>query len=604
MDLGGLLAAGALLLSGWALGRRLLAPWRSRLGDGLLFETCSAGAGLGLWGLGTFLLGTAGMLHPWLFRSLMAAGAVLAMADLKTLGPAVSSFRTDGLGLLQGALAALALLASASALGMASTDYDSLEYHLGAPAAYLRQGRISFLADNAFAAFPEQQEMLCLASLAATRTHAGGATAAQTLNLACWILAAATLLALGRRHGSGRAGAWAALALLASPWVRDTGGWLPYNEPGLSLFSLLAFAAALEGEAVLSGFFAGLAFAVKYPALLLVVAPLGLALGLRKASDLPRFLMAAAIPAAPWLVRNLLAVGNPVYPLLTSVLGPPGFDAARFDAAHVPPPSGWTTALADLSQGFLVPGALMVFLLFGWGLGNPGRKARLLALLWSVVGLFLWYRFTHRVDRFLLPLLPPFCLVLGLGVEALARLPGGWLGRCVPVAAVLWTAGWGFWMTSGQDDTQTLAARMRLAGATYSHEAILQVNALPAGSKVLFVGEAETFYVRLDGALKVVAPTVFDAKPFERAVETGSWAACVENLRAQGFTHLYLNWPELHRLQTTYGDRRRGYSRLLTSTPTEPAGFTDNFFDRLEAAGLARKVWEEGGGRWRILELQ
>ncbi len=612
----GLLAAVALLLSAWALGRRMLARRRDDL-DPLLFEACAAGAGLGAWGLGTFLLGTAGLLHPWIFRIALAAGATLALKDLHAMAPTLRACRMDAIGLLQGAFAALPVLAAALGILSPPTDYDSLEYHLGAPAAYLRQSRISFLADNAYASFPQQQEMLYLAGLAATGDHAGGAVCAKGLNLACWILAATVLLALGRRYGSTRSGGWAALALLASPWVRDSGGWLVYNEPGFALFALLAFAMALEGDSLLSGIFAGLAFSVKYPAALLIVLPLVVALGLRRASDLPRFLLAAAVPAAPWLLRNLLAVGNPVYPLLTGVFGPAGFDAVRFDAAHAPGPSDPTrllAALAEAGKGLLLPGALLVFVAFGWSRRDPGRRARLLALLWVAVGFVLWFRFTHRLDRFLLPLLPALCLAVGFGVEAMARLPGGWLGRVVPLASVLWTAGMGFWGGAealkdglyGEGWEKALADRLRKTQATYSHEAILRVNALPAGSRVLFVGEAETFYVRLDGAVKIVAPTVFDAKPFEGAVEAsqGDWKDCAERLKALGFSHLYVNWPELRRLQTTYGDRKRGYSRLLTSTPAEGPGPQDNFFDRLEEAGLAVRLWEEGQGRWRLLEIQ
>ena len=58
------------------------------------------------------------------------------------------------------------------------------------------------------------------------------------------------------------------------------------------------------------------------------------------------------------------------------------------------------------------------------------------------------------------------------------------------------------------------------------------------------------------------------------------------------------------------GPHRHGYqgakgirSRLLTSAPDEPPGPADNFFDRLEAAGLAKRIWQDGGGRWRILAL-
>jgi hypothetical protein len=232
--------------------------------------------------------------------------------------------------------------------------------------------------------------------------------------------------------------------------------------------------------------------------------------------------------------------------------------------------------------------ALLVFLPFGWF--QPFRRVRAAALAWVLVGVALWFLLTHRVDRFCLPFLPAACFAVGLGVEAMAIHAGGWLGRCAMGVVVLVAAATGILQAAeGLDRRADPWGR----DATYSAAAIREVNRLPAGSRVLFVGEAETFYVRLDGAVRVVAPTVFDTKPFEATAD----------LKAQGFTHLYVNWPELIRLQTTYGDRRRGYSKRLASHPGEKPGPADNFFDRLEAAGLATRIWEERGGRWRILAL-
>ncbi len=579
----GLLAAAAILAGAWALGRRLLAPWR----DVPLAGVCAAALGLGTLALLTLGLGLVGWLSPLLFRAGLLAGALLAIRDLYRARAALAAWATglqlDGLALAQAAGATALLLPMAAGLPVLPSDYDALEYHLGAPAAYLRQGRISFLQDNLYAAFPENQEMLYLVGLAATGTHAGGAAAAKALNLACWGLAALTLLGLGRRHASARAGGWAALALLASPWVFLTGGWLVYNEPALALFSLLAAALAWEGRVPLAGLMAGLAFGVKYPAALFLILPLALGLLLKSPRKALVFAALALAAASPWLLRNLAATGNPVYPLLAG--------HAAFDAAHRPGPCDLAHlkgSLEALGSGMLLCPALLVFLAFGWF--QPHRRVRGAALLWTALGVALWFLFTHRVDRFCLPFLPALGFAVGIGVEAMALHPGGWLGRCVVGVVVLLAAATGLLQAA-----EGLGRRADPWGpdATYSAAAIREVNRLPAGSRVLFVGEAETFYVRLDGAVRVVAPTVFDAKPFEAA----------ESLKAQGFTHVYLNWPELVRLQATYGDKRRGYSNRLTSNPGEKPGPRDNFFDRLEAEGLAARVWEAGGGRWRILAL-
>ena len=584
----GILVAAAILAGAWALGRRLYAPWRGAWEAPLLAGVCATALGMGALALLTLGLGLAGWFGPSLFRTGLLAGALLAAWDLyrdrKALASWATGLKLDGLALAQAAGATCLLLPLAAGLLAPPSDYDALEYHLGAPAAYLRQGRISFLEDNIYASFPENQEMLYLAGLAATGTHAGGAAAAKALNLACWALAALALLGLGRRHASPRAGGWAALALLASPWVLLTGGWLVYNEPALALFSLLAAALAWEGQASLAGLMAGLAFGVKYPAALFLLLPLALGLAFRSPRKALVFTALALAAASPWLLKNLAATGNPVYPLLEG--------HTAWDAAHAPGPRDWehlAASLDGLGSGMLLCPALLVFLPFGWF--QPSRKVRAAALAWILVGVALWFLFTHRVDRFCLPFLPAACFAVGVGVEAMACHAGGWLGRCVIGVVALVAAATGILQAA---DGLGRRADPWGADATYSTAAIREVNRLPAGSRVLFVGEAETFYVRLDGAVRVVAPTVFDAKPFEAA----------EDLKAQGFTHVYLNWPELVRLQATYGDRKRGYSRLLTSHPGERPGPEDNFFDRLEAEGRATRVWEDRRGRFRILALR
>ena len=522
----------------------------------------------GLLSLGTLLLGLLGGLHPWVVRALLLGVGLWAARRIPWGG--LKTLRLDGLGLFHAALATLLVVPMAAGLLVLPSDYDALEYHLGAPAAYVRQGKISRLPDDRYASMPANQEMLYLLGLAATGSQAAGAAAAKGINLAFWLLAAWAVLDLGRRHGSARAGAWGALALLASPWVLLTGGWLVYNEPGLALYSTLAFAAAFDAwknrarkEALLSGILAGLAFGTKYPAALFLILPLAAVLEFRRLA-LP-FALGALLTASPWLAKNLIETGNPVFPLLAG--------DAKWDAAHAPGAmdlAALWNSLGNLGSGMLVAPALLVFLLFGWK-REEGRTFRKAVLLWAGLGVLLWFACTHRVDRFCLPFLPLVCLAVGFGVEAIEP----WVGRSVMTAVVLLSAGEGLRMAA-----EALPKRdnpWKGSNATYSPEAIAAVNALPAGSRVLFVGEAETFYVRLDGRVKVLAPTVFDEKPLD----------------LRGFTHVYVNLPELHRLQSTYGDRVHGYSEMIT----------DEILEGLETSGKARRIWQAGGGRWRILAL-
>jgi hypothetical protein len=69
-------------------------------------------------------------------------------------------------------------------------------------------------------------------------------------------------------------------------------------------------------------------------------------------------------------------------------------------------------------------------------------------------------------------------------------------------------------------------------------------------AKVLFFGEARAFYCNVEW----LAPTVFNTDPLDAALrECATPKEVGERLRAQGFTHLLVNWAEFARLHKSYG---------------------------------------------------
>jgi hypothetical protein len=92
---------------------------------------------------------------------------------------------------------------------------------------------------------------------------------------------------------------------------------------------------------------------------------------------------------------------------------------------------------------------------------------------------------------------------------------------------------------------------------------------LPENAKLLVVGDAKAFFFKRD----VDYCVVFNRNPFVEIVrEAGDDAAIVAWLRAQGYTHVLVNWSEVRRLSTSYGF---------------PQEITPGLFRRLEQQGLA-----------------
>ncbi|MBM4041507.1 MAG: phospholipid carrier-dependent glycosyltransferase, partial [Planctomycetes bacterium] len=329
--------------------------------------------GMGILSLGTFLLGTVPLTAqpPWLFAALCWA-LVLGMAWLgaRELWAAVPragmhALRTwwqgtNWYGILLAVLGALIVFIALTRANLpVVADYDSLEYHLAAPAAWHREGRITFLRDMVYANFPLNTEMLFLAAMNCFGGPETGAVVGLQALIGFVLLAAAGVAACGRRLGSSEAGKAGAALLLTTPLLAELATLNSYvTELPLAAYGFLALFAFFlwrraesTGDrwryAALSGVMCGLAIGTKYPAVVFVLAPVGvfiLACGVARLRLLWSAVRSAALVgavavtvASPWLIRNTVNTGNPTYPLLYHTFGGRNWSPeqeAKFQKAH------------------------------------------------------------------------------------------------------------------------------------------------------------------------------------------------------------------------------------------------------------------------------
>lgn len=254
----------------------------------------------------------------------------------------LTAFR--GLSLEQGILLGYVGIAAAITFVLTlappnGADYDSLVYHLAAPAQYLRHGRIIELPTDHHSYFPFTLETWFLLGLAAK-----GPVLAKLFHWLMLPVGALALLSMGSRTGYRSAGFWAA-ALYASMPLILAEAMTAYIDLGFTAFSLLAALAllrALEEEdelhwLMVSGAFCGFSLGSKYFGAL-IFGFLGLwLLGTQiqrrrvRLAHLLTFAVPAILLGSPWYVRNWLWTGNPVYP----------FAYGLFGGTH------WTKAMAE-----------------------------------------------------------------------------------------------------------------------------------------------------------------------------------------------------------------------------------------------------------------
>ncbi len=326
--------------------------------------------------------------------------------------------------------------------------YDALIYHLTLPEAYLQAGKIGDLEWLVMSGMPQTTEMLYLNGLAL-----GGENAVLLLNWVFGILTAVGLYSFLHKYLPRTCALVGVTSLFSGYTVVSSLSWGYVDWLGC-LFGLgmLAFFDSYfsdinERSLFLSGLFAGLAFSTKYPAGVLYLAGLitivifELLAKRRLISSVFKFSAGAAIFAFPWLIKNLVYTGNPVYPFF--------FASGAMDATRIGVYQGAQT-FGDLFDLFLLPvratiqgidgtngysvslGPLFLALAIGslltWSkLNSHDKKPIKTAGVLSLVGVAIWAignQFSGYLiqTRFYFSLFPAFAVLAGCGYAHLSNI--------------------------------------------------------------------------------------------------------------------------------------------------------------------------------------
>jgi hypothetical protein len=417
-----------------------------------------------------------------------------------------------------------------------------------------------------------------------------GGELAKFLHWTMGVLVAVGIVALGSRFGNRPAGWLAVFIYYFSGSVRDLS--IGANiDLGVGLTAIVEVWALLLWverptfrRLALIGGIAGIALGAKYTCFLVLIMPVFLIVVFETIRNSRKgglganacvFWTFCLLTFAPWLVKNLVYQGDPIFPLGYGLFGGsswhPG-DAKVFNSAVAANfvqglrKAGWNP---ENLWRFFTGETLILSLVWIPLVRNDGRRPRgLREMRWIALSAYLlWLLLTPRVGRFMVPVFP-FVLVPFVLANPLAR----WTARgAVPLVLALAFASFqipllgstvgDFAMAGGRDQTgrfyggwdylagrKTAMEMNRPLGYTPLVEII---NTLPAEDqpKILFVGEARVFGVRYPVELS----TVFNHSSFlARYEEEGSPGGVLDRLRREGFTHILVNEVELNRLHDFY----------------------------------------------------
>ena len=448
--------------------------------------------------------------------------------------------------------------------------FDSLVYHLTLPKIYLLEGRINYLPELIFWGMPQQQEMGQTFAMAL-----GGTEAAIVFSWALGSLTLVGLLGYLSEKFSTQV-AWVALvSLLAGQTISDTLSW-GYVEwtamlYGFSVFVLLDLwrshredkflwlAALLVGFAMGTKYTTGILLVAALPIILLTKRGYGLKSALR---DIFVFSGIALLTFSPWLIKNLLATGNPVYPLLfpsgamdihrlALYQGDPAWGDWR-DTIFLP----WRATIwgIEAKVGYSAEiGSLMLALSplawIGWKERSAAQKKTLeTALIITLTGFILW-AVAGRSSRLLIQtrlyfvLFPTWAILAGAGFESFSKIRarGVRFGR-IASALVLLAFGFNLFVT-GVNFTklrvietligaQTPASYRERALGTYE-TAMSTIAELPADSHVIMLWETRGL-----ACIPKCEPDEVIDRWYADIRNYGSPEAVLDAWRTAGYTHL------------------------------------------------------------------
>ncbi len=366
---------------------------------------------------------------------------------------------------------ALLLVAAASPPGMVwgpqSTEhgaFDALSYHLQLPKEWAAGSRLWPTDHNVYSYLPSFVEAAYMhLGTMMVGTPSGGDPVQRMIGgdgnwvIACQYLhalmaVAASLLtaraawAIAKRcdvedRAARILGVLAGAFTLGTPWMIVV-STLPYNEAGLLALGaagiLIAIDSALApwARGTAAGLAVGVACGCKPTALFMIGPVVGLLLlGTEPPRGWPKMIaggiLAGIAAIAPWLIRNFLACGNPVFPFASRLFGTGHWtpeQVSRHAANHHAPPGTSLgdrfSKLIDGEFGLTHPQwgiALLVLAiaLIGALAWNKSRRLGTLLALGLAAQAVCWMALTHLQSRFLIPLLTPVTLLLTLAGAAL-----------------------------------------------------------------------------------------------------------------------------------------------------------------------------------------
>ena len=577
----------------------------------------SAMIGFVILGTFAFVLGAARLLYPTLLAVIVGASA--AAGGVRVLRARPWSLRTPTVSDVPLFAAVVFVLAALPRALSPVLEWDENVYHLLLPKLYLAAHTLTPLPWSLFANMPHLVDLSFVVPVAL-----GGFTAAKVFVFGFIVWTLVGLAPFGRAMlGPIGPGVFAVLYLSGRVVQWHLG--LTYVEPVIgalmlgALQSLWRYREDGEGDQLrILAILAGAACASKYTVWLFTAVLVALAAFVRPKPGLRSALRAlavvlglSALVVVPWLVKNVLVTGNPIYPNAFGVFGGVHWSqiqAVQFEhqfgygrgadtelAAYLRLPlrlvmDPYTGTLASASFSASVMVLLLLSMAFPWRRAGFRTTLRIL----SITAFFFWCTGSKQT-RFLVAFIPVMTVTAGIALVPLRRFRLGLATATIAVAVVaLMQVRWQPYPAEPLLDIFTVS-RPELLSRNLCWDLTEFLNrVVPPGGRVLSFWENRLYF--LD------RPFIADAacgSPVVLAAlrETGDAHAFAAKLAADGVTHVIVN-PYF---EMTYMANGYLYNVIdETYYPAERLKSDEGLFERFVSTELTEIPWD---GSWPVFRL-
>ncbi len=501
--------------------------------------------------------------------------------------------------------------------------YDVLEYHLQVPKEWLEAGRIYHLPYNVYSNFPFNAEMLYLLAMLLKGSPFEAVYLSQMIHFGFAILFVWAIWAFTRDFGV-KASSVSTISAATCSWVMYLAP-LAYNELGMIFTGATAFGLILHcwrkesvkiaRYSLLIGFILGISSGFKYTSVAMIFAPLILFFFVVSMlrTKFHKAILASVlmfvgwgIMFCPYLVRNYVWTGNPVFPLAYRYFDGSDFDeslAFRWERGHSAKLGVeesdfwdkirniklrlerlyWEGFRNEIVDNFIAetyhtkgefekaneilnpPGILdlpkygLAILVLPWLIFFTRRQGLIdwLMLFVFLVQTFVWMFFTHLQGRFLIVWLVvlPFMIARLCSYVSEKKLS---FGNIFVLVVILLSFGLNFndclrryvkhcYTQEGHPINWFGGHEAFLEGKVPGYEYLSVINE-NSSAKAMLIAEAKPFYCRC----KTLYWTIFNRNDFAEHAK-GPLHKLKDYMASVKPDFVFVNWAEARRLADTYG---------------------------------------------------